>query len=307
MAISTDLSAAGGASTAERLSRTVRERQPSTRPSRGGVPSSLGKHLFLATCGVLAVFPVLLVLSTSLRTERDVRVDPFGLFTSFSWENFRTAWTEGGFADYFFTSVWLSVPTTVVVVVLCTLSGYALARCEFPGRNLIFYFIVLGILVPFFTIMIPLYFQLRSMGLLNQLPGVQLVLISTGLPFGTFFMRAFFQGLPVELEQAARVDGCSELKAFFYIMMPLARSGAAALAIFTFLQNWNNFLIPLLYLPSSDRRPLTTALYVFAGERTIDIGPLAAATLITILPVLVLFVLAQRQLIRGFIAGAVKG
>ncbi|HEY8457448.1 MAG TPA: carbohydrate ABC transporter permease [Actinopolymorphaceae bacterium] len=306
MAISTDLSSTAS-STSERLSQAIGRRQSSVRRPRGGVPSGLGKHLFLGTCAVLALFPVVLVFSTALRTERDVRVDPFGLFTSFSWENLVTAWTEGGFGDYFLTSVWLSVPTTVVVVVLCTLSGYALARCEFPGRDLIFYLIVLGILVPFFTIMIPLYFQLRDLGLLNRLPGVQLVLVAIGLPFGTFFMRAFFQGLPVELEQAARVDGCSEWKAFVYIMMPLARSGAAALAIFTFLQNWNNFLVPLLYLPSGDHRPLTTALYVFAGERTIDIGPLAAATLITIIPILVLFVLAQRQLIRGFIAGAVKG
>jgi ABC-type glycerol-3-phosphate transport system permease component len=306
MVMSTDVSLAEGPSTGERLVRKGGPGRPVTR-SGGAVPSGLGKHLFLGTCALLALFPLALVLSTALRTERDVRIDPFGLFTSFSWENLVTAWTEGGFGGYFLTSVWLSVPTTVVVVVLCTLSGYALARCDFPGRDLIFYLIVLGILVPFFTIMIPLYFQLRDLGLLNQLLGVQLVLIATGLPFGTFFMRAFFQGLPVELEQAARVDGCSEWKAFVHIMMPLARSGATALAIFTFLQNWNNFLVPLLYLPSGDHRPLTTALYVFAGERTIDIGPLAAATLITILPILVLFVLAQRQLIRGFIAGAVKG
>jgi ABC-type glycerol-3-phosphate transport system permease component len=284
--------------------------QPTRRSSAGAgrpVPSGMGKHVFLGAFALLSLFPVLLVVSTAVKTAREVRVDPFTLFTSVSWENLVTAWTTGGFSNYFLNSVWLSVPTTIVVVVLSTMAGYGLARCHFPGSNLVFYLTVLGILVPFFTVMIPLYFQLRDIGLLNKLVGAQLILVSLGLPFGIFFMRAFFQSLPIELEQAARVDGCSEWQTFLHIMVPLVRSAAAALAIFTFLQNWNNFLIPLLYLPSGDYRPLTTALYVFVGGRTTDVGPLAAGTLITILPIVALFVLAQRQLIRGLIAGAVKG
>jgi ABC-type glycerol-3-phosphate transport system permease component len=167
--------------------------------------------------------------------------------------------------------------------------------------------VVLGLLVPFFTYMIPLYFQLQGMGLLNTLPGVILVLTTTGLAFGTVFMRAFFSDLPTELDQAARIDGASELQIFTRVMLPLVSSGAGALAVFTFLQNWNNLLVPLLYLPGGDFRPLTLGLYVFLGGRGIDIGPLAAGTLITILPVIVLFVLLQRQATQGILAGAVKG
>lgn len=266
-----------------------------------------GKHLLLVVLSVLTLFPVVLAISTALKTPRDVQTNPFGLFSSFSTENVVTAWTVGDFSDYLLNSFLLSVPSTILVVVLSTMAGYTFARLPFPGRSTAFYLVVLGLLVPFFTYMIPLYFQLRGIGLLNTLLGVNLVLATTGLAFGTFFMRAFFSDLPTELEQAARIDGASEWQIFVKIMVPMVSSGAGALAVFTFLQNWNNFLVPLLYLPGGEYRPLTTGLYLFLGGRSIDIGPLAAGTLITILPVIIVFVVLQRQVTQGFLSGAVKG
>jgi ABC-type glycerol-3-phosphate transport system permease component len=266
-----------------------------------------GKHLLLTVLSVLMLFPLVLTISTALKTPQDVKVNPFGLFSSFSMENITTAWTVGDFDNYVLNSFLLSVPSTLVVVVLSTMGGYAFARLPFPGRSFIFYLVLIGLLVPFFTYMIPLYFQLKGMGLLDSLLGVNLVLASTGLSFGTFFMRAFFSDLPVELDQAARIDGASEFQIFLRVMLPLVTSGMGALAVFTFLQNWNNFLVPLLYIPSGDYRPLTTGLYLFLGGRTVDIGPLAAGALITILPVVVLFVAMQKQVTQGFLSGAVKG
>ena len=266
-----------------------------------------GKHILLIVLSLLAVFPIILTISTALKTDADVTVNPFGLFSSFSFENIAAAWTEGNFSDYVLNSFLLSVPSTILVVVLSTMAGYTFARLPFPGRSIAFYLVMLGLLVPFFTYMIPLYFQLRTMGLLDSLPGTILVLTTTGLAFGTFFMRAFFSDLPIELEQAARIDGASEWQIFAKIMVPLVTSGASALAVFTFLQNWNNFLVPLLYVPGGEYRPLTTGLYLFLGGRSVDIGPLAAGTLITILPVLVLFIAMQKQVTEGFLSGAVKG
>jgi len=265
------------------------------------------RHVVLVAMAALTLFPVVLIISTALKTPQDVRSDPFGLFSSFSFENLRSAWTVGRFSSYLWDSVLLTVPSTVVVIVISTMAGYAFARLPFPGRTVLFYLVVLGLLVPFFTYMIPLYFQLRSMGLLDSLVGANLVLISTNLSFGTFFMRAFFSDLPEELEQAARIDGASESRIFAQVMMPLVSSGAAALAVFTFLSNWNNFLVPLLYLPSGKYRPLTAGLYNFTGGRSMDIGPLAAGTLITIVPVIAIFVILQRQVTQGFLSGAVKG
>jgi raffinose/stachyose/melibiose transport system permease protein len=265
------------------------------------------RHLALIAMAALTLFPVLLIISTALKTPQDVRSDPFGLFSSFSLENLRSAWTVGRFSSYLLDSVLLTVPSTAIVIVISTMAGYAFARLPFPGRTIVFYLVVLGLLVPFFTYMIPLYFQLRSMGLLDSLVGANLVLISTNLSFGTFFMRAFFSDLPEELEQAARIDGASESRIFAQVMVPMVSSGAAALAVFTFLSNWNNFLVPLLYLPSGKYRPLTAGLYNFTGGRSMDIGPLAAGTLITIVPVIVIFVVLQRQVTQGFMSGAVKG
>lgn len=267
----------------------------------------MGTHGVLLLMAALTVFPLVLTISTALKAPQDVRVNPFGLFSSFSTENLVTAWTVGNFGDYVLNSALLSVPSTLLVVVLSTMGGYAFAKLPFRGRTVLFYLVVLGLLVPFFAYMIPLYFQMRSMGLLNSLLGVNLVLASTGLSFGTFFMRAFFSDLPSEIEQAARVDGASELQIFLRVMLPLVTSGIGALAVFTFVQNWNNFLVPLLYIPTGEYRPLTTGLYLFLGGRSVDIGPLAAGTLITILPVVVLFVLLQRQVTQGFLSGAVKG
>ncbi|HET6739169.1 MAG TPA: carbohydrate ABC transporter permease [Kribbella sp.] len=286
-----------------RTDNQVEVRRPALRRSTGIAV----RHLVLVVMAALALFPVLLIVSTALKTPQDVRSDPFGLFSSFSLENLRSAWTVGRFSSYLLDSLLLTVPSSVVVIVISTMAGYAFARLPFPGRTVVFYFVVLGLLVPFFTYMIPLYFQLRSMGLLDSLVGANLVLISTNLSFGTFFMRAFFSDLPEELEQAARIDGASESRIFAQVMLPLVSSGAAALAVFTFLNNWNNFLVPLLYLPSGRYRPLTAGLYNFTGGRSMDIGPLAAGTLITIVPVIVIFVVLQRQVTQGFISGAVKG
>jgi ABC-type glycerol-3-phosphate transport system permease component len=272
-------------------------------PGRPGV----GRHLSLGLLALVSLFPVILVVSTTLKSAQDVRVNPFGLFSSISLENLETAWTVGNFDDYLLNSILLTVPSTLIVVVLSTMAGYAFARLPFPGRTMAFYLVVFGLLVPFFAYMIPLYFQMRSMGLLDSLVGVNLVLASTQLSFGTWFMRAFFSDLPSELEQAARVDGASEFQIFQRIMMPLVTSGMGALAVFTFLQQWNNFLVPLLYMPGGEYRPLTLGLYLFIGGRSVEIGPLAAGTLITILPVVVLYVVMQRQVTQGFLSGAVKG
>ena len=266
-----------------------------------------GKHVLLIVLSLLMLFPVILTLSSAFKERGDVRTNPFGLFSSLSLDSITRAWTVGNFGEYMWNTFVLSIPSTILVVALSTMAGYAFAKLPFRGRTVLFYLVILGLLVPFFAYMIPLYFQLQGMGLLDTLPGAILVMTTTGLAFGAVFMRAFFSDLPPELEQAARIDGASEFQIFSRIMVPLVTSGAGALAVFTFLANWNNLLIPLLYLPGGDWRPLTLGLYLFAGGRSVDIGPLAAGTLITILPIVILFVLLQRQVTQGILSGSVKG
>ena len=190
-------------------------------------------------------------------------------------------------------------------------AGYALARLDFPGRTWVFFAFVLGLMIPFFSIMIPLFFQLDAMGLLGSplaviLPGVAGVQ-GFGLPLGVFLMRAFFLDLPVELSEAARIDGASEFNVFRRVMLPLAKSGVAVLAVLVFFQSWNSLLLPLLYLTGPDSRTMATGLYLFASGRTTETTLLAAASIIMVAPVLVFYIAFQRQFIRGVTSGALKG
>ena len=264
------------------------------------------KHVVLIGYGVAALFPLTLIVSTSLKTISNGESDPFGLFTSFSFTNYSQAWTFGDFSGYLLNSVLLAVPSTIVVVVVSTMAGYAFARLRFRGRDALFYLVIMGLLIPFFAYMIPLFFELQAIALLNTLVGVDLVLCATCVALGTFFMRSFFSDLPVEVEQAARVDGCTEWQVFYRVMFPFVRAGAFGIGLFVFVQNWNNFLVPLLLLPNGAYRPVTTGLYSWIG-RTSDYGAVAAGTVIAVVPVVIVFLLTQRQFIRSFAAGAVKG
>lgn len=265
----------------------------------------------LAIFAAFAAFPLLLVISTSLKDPVEARRDPFSLFSSFTPQNFVDAWVEGRFGTYFLNTVLITGATVAGVIVLSVTAGYALARLDFPGRTVIFLTFVLGLMIPFFSIMIPLFFQLDAMGLLGSplaviLPGVAGVQ-GFGLPLGLFLMRAFFLDLPVELTEAARIDGASEFNVFRSVMLPLARPGIAVLAVLVFFQSWNSLLLPLLYLTGPDSRTMATGLYLFAGGRTTETALLAAASIIMVAPVLVFYVAFQRQFVRGVTSGALKG
>jgi ABC-type glycerol-3-phosphate transport system permease component len=278
---------------------------------RPGVLLDVGKYAFLAFWAALCVLPMVLVISAALKDPNLATGNPFQLFSSIRLENFVDAWTLGNFGRYFFNTIVIMVPTVLGVIVFSTMTGYALARFEFPGKTALFYLFILGLMVPFFALMIPLYYNLNDYHLLDTPWAVILPSIAgaagTGLPLGVFLMRAFFADLPNELADAARVDGCGEWDVFRRIMVPLAVPGASALAILTFLSAWNTFLLPLLYLQGEDSRTLATGLLLFTGGRTREIELTAAATLIMIAPVIIFFLLFQRHFIRGLTAGAVKG
>jgi ABC-type glycerol-3-phosphate transport system permease component len=265
----------------------------------------------LAIFAAFAAFPLILVISTALKDPVDARRNPFTLFSSITLQNFVDAWIEGRFGTYFLNTVVITGATVVGVIVLSVTAGYALARLDFPGKTVVFLTFVLGLMIPFFSIMIPLFFQLDAMNLLGSplaviLPGIAGVQ-GFGLPLGLFLMRAFFLDLPVELAEAARIDGASEFNVFRRVMLPLARPGIAVLAVLVFFQSWNSLLLPLLYLTGPDSRTMATGLYLFAGGRTTETALLAAASIIMVAPVMVFYVAFQRQFVRGVTSGALKG
>jgi ABC-type glycerol-3-phosphate transport system permease component len=268
--------------------------------------ATAGRHGLLILFAVISLYPILVTWFTALRPAKEAQREPFGLPWPPIWDNVANAWVKGRFGDYLMNSVIIAVPTVIGVVVLSALAGYGIARFRFPGRALAFGAILLGLTIPFQSVMIPLYYQLLQMGLLGSYWAVILPGIAFGLPFGVFLMAAFFEDLPKELHEAARVDGCSELRIFWSVMLPLAKPAVSTLIVFQFMRTWNEFLMPLLYLQDEAKRPIPLGLMFFQGTYTKDIGLIAAGVTLATVPVIIVYLIFQRQFVRGLTAGAVK-
>jgi raffinose/stachyose/melibiose transport system permease protein len=291
-------------------SAALAARRPRGRFRRRVLPAAL-RSAILVIAAAIVIYPVLLIVSTSLKDPFEVAQNPYGLFTDFRFQNIADAWTLAEFDNYFLNTVYITVPTVIGVVALSTVAGYAFAMLEFPGRNVIFYLFTLGLMIPFFSYMVPLYYELRTFGMLGNLSAVILPSIGgaadAGLPIGIFLMRSFFQDLPKDLANAARVDGAGEWRVFRSVMLPLALPGAAVLAVLAFLRAWNTFILPLIYLPGEENSTLATGLYQFTSGRTAETELAAAGALIMSVPVIVLFLIFQKNFVRGLTTGAVKG
>lgn len=268
--------------------------------------ATAGRHGLLISFAVISLYPILVTWFTALRPAKESQQNPFGLPWPPIWENVANAWVKGRFGDYLMNSVIIAIPTVIGVVVLSALAGYGIARFRFPGRALAFGAILLGLTIPFQSVMIPLYYQLLQMGILGSYWAVILPGIAFGLPFGVFLMAAFFEDLPKELHEAARVDGCSELRIFWSVMLPLAKPAVSTLIVFQFMRTWNEFLMPLLYLQDEAKRPIPLGLMFFQGTYTRDIGLIAAGVTLATVPVIIVYLIFQRQFVRGLTAGAVK-
>ena len=268
------------------------------------------KYFVLGVFALLVLYPLLLIVSTSLKDPLDVTADPFSLFSSFNPVNFLDAWTLGGFAGYFWNTVIITGLTLAGVVAFSVLAGYALARFSFPGKNIVFLGFILGLMIPFFSVMIPLFYELKALNILGTKAAVVLPAMAGvtgfGIPLGVFLMRSFFLDLPEDLADAARVDGCGELEVFWRVMLPLSTPGVAVLAVLTFFQTWNVFILPLLYMPGSENQTLATGLYLFASGRTAETELAAAGSLIMVVPVVIFFLIFQRQFVKGLTEGAFK-
>jgi len=282
-------------------------RKPRSRRFQNLSFSSTAKYTVLIFFALIVIAPMLWVIFTSLKTTREIAMSPFGLPTTPRWENYTEAWTVGRFSKYFLNSVIVSIPIVIGSVSLSCLAGYGFARFKFPASNIIFYTFLLGLMVPFQSIMIPLFYILRDINLLSTYWAMILPMIALGLPFGIFFMRAFFLGLPLELDDAAQIDGCNEFDVFWRVMLPLAGPAISTLTVLQFISAWNSFLVPLIYMQREELRPLVLGLMFFQTRYTQDIPLTMAGTTIAMLPVVLVYLALQRKFIQGLTAGAVKG
>jgi len=271
-------------------------------------------YAFLFSYLAITLFPLLWVIYTSLKPSRDIFLSPFQLpnLDQLTWSNFTNAWVDGHFGDYFLNSIVVTVITVIATLVVAAMAAYALARFTFPGARPLLFFFLAGLMVPLQLTIVPLFFEMKFLGLLGSRSGLILVYIATSIPFAVFILTGFFKSLPASLHESALLDGCTEIDAFWRIMLPLARPGLLTVAIFSFLGSWNEYFMAFMFLSgeggeSARTLPLGLAHITIVGQYRTDWGMTFAGLVIVMLPTLVAYIFMQRHLTRGVTLGAMKG
>lgn len=261
----------------------------------------------LTVITIFTMIPFLWVIASAFKDNTEIFGSAALLPEEWKFENFQAAWMDGQFGRYFMNTVFVALATTIIVVAVTAPAGYAFAKTQLRHATPLFYLYLFGITLPIESIIVPLFYQIKDMGLVNSLWGLTLALVGTGVPFGVYLMRSFFRDLPDALAEAARIDGASEWGIFFRIMLPLAKPGLLALAVFSFLGAWNEFFISILILLRDDVRTIPIGLVQFREQNMSDYGALFAAITLAIIPSILIYIALQRQFISGLAAGATKG
>lgn len=288
----------------DRLPDQVRRR----RADRGDVAVASTSHALLVVWSIIVIVPFLWTLMSSFKTTPEILSSPLALPKKWTFDNYVSAWTDAGVGRYLLNSVIVVGVALILVMLLGAMCSYVLARFRFPGNRFIYNAMIVSLTFPLFLAIVPLFFILRNVGLLNTLTGLILTYVAFALPFTVFFLHAFFSTLPDDIYDAAQIDGAGEWRTFFQVMLPMARPGMASVAIFNFLGLWNQFLLPIVLNTNEDNYVLTQGMAVFASRAgyAVDFGALFAAVVMTVLPVLIVYVIFQRRLEGSVSHGALR-
>jgi multiple sugar transport system permease protein len=262
-------------------------------------------HLVLIPISFVMAFPFIWMVVTAVSTEAETRTFPPSLPHAIQWHNFADAWTTAPFGHWLLNSTIVGIAAVVGNLVFCSLAGYALARMRFFGRTALFLVILATLMVPFQVVMIPTLLIVRGLGLIDTLGA--LIAPNLVTPFGIFLLRQFFKTLPVEIEEAARIDGASRLGILVKIVLPQMKAPLATLGIMTLLWAWNDFLWPLIAITSESNMTLPLGLATFQGAHTYHWPLIMAGTLMSQLPMLIIFIIAQRWFVQSLASSGIKG
>ncbi len=273
---------------------------PPRRPGRW--TDHLLLHVILIVGSIVMLVPFIWMVSTSLK--------PAGQFSGFIprqlvWENYRTTVQSMPFGRFYFNSIVVATSVTVLQLLTSSLAAFAFARLQFPGRDKLFLLYLIALMIPFPVTMLPNFILVRYLGWVDSYAG--LIIPPAFSAFSTFMLRQQFRGIPLDLDQAARIDGASSFRIWWQVLLPLAAASMAALAIFNFLGSWNEFLWPLIVTNSLEMRTLPVGLSAFQGQHGVQWNLLMAASVISVLPVLVVYILAQRWIVQGITLSGMGG
>jgi ABC-type glycerol-3-phosphate transport system permease component len=282
------------------------------RRAKAAAPPRLGRSLYLIAiygiltlAAIIALVPFLYVISTSLKdTVALFKYPPEWIPSEPTLDNFHALLEEYPFARWTLNSLIVASVVTVVKVVIDSMAGYAFAKMNFPGKDALFLVVLMTLMVPFAATLIPLFIIVRNLGLTNTYPG--LILPALASPIGIFMMRQFIETLPTDLENAARLDGCSEFQVFRRVILPLVRPGLIVLGVFTFMTQWTTYLWPLVIGTKKEMYTLTVGVQSLRSLFTVNWGILSAGAVLSMLPLVLVFLFLQRYFIAGSIAGALK-
>jgi len=273
------------------------------RRSIGAVPTYVLLSLFL----LLAVVPFLIVALAALKSSSEITRGVFKLPETWLWSNFVEAWTQARFANYFRSSLIVAVAVVAASTLLSVLSGYAFGRMRFPLSRVLFFVFLVGIMVPQEAFIIPLYHNLKKIGLVDTYWALILPQIGLSVCFGTFWMRGSFAEVPRDLVDAAKVDGCNSWTALWRVLLPIVRPAILTLVVLFFVWTWNDFLLALVLVSSEELRTLPLGLAFFRGRYASDIPLVSAGATMVALPTILVYFVFQRQFIRGITGGALTG
>jgi len=260
--------------------------------------------VFLMTA--FALGPIVILFMNSVKGTAELGSNPIGFPRTFVWENYLVAWERGNFATTLGNSSFLVVTTVLAQLTFCGLAAYSLARLNPPGGNIFMVVMLTGSTIPVWLYIVPLFMLWRDLGLLNNLWGLILLYSAGGAPFAIFLLRSFMLQIHPDFEDAARIDGASELQVLWSVIMPLAWPGFLTVGLMTALGTWSEYQLALIFVTDPELFPVTTSYAAFVGRFSRDWGLTSAAAVMLIAPVLLMFLSLQRQFIDGLTAGGVK-
>ncbi len=261
---------------------------------------------FLLLNAIFMLAPLLVMALSAFKTNAELFAAPIAWPEQFSLDNLRLIWRETNFPRYMLNSLEVTAAAMAILLVFATMASYALARYRFRGRDLLGLLFLAGLMVPLKLAVIPLFVQLNWLGLIDSRLGLVLIYVAMGLPSAIFILTGFLRGLPHELEESARMEGASELRVMWSVMLPLARPAMVIAGIQNAVPIWNDFFFPLVFITSDRLKTLPQGLSVFMGEYNTDWGVLFAGLTLSALPLIALYVVLSRQFIAGLTSGALK-
>ncbi|ANS77221.1 sugar ABC transporter permease [Paenibacillus yonginensis] len=263
---------------------------------------------FLILVAITQIYPLIWLAFFSLKDNSEIfSGDVANLPKQFLWSNYAKALSEGHVLTYFFNSVFVTAVSIILVLILSSMTGYAITRMNWKLSGLTLTIILLGMMVPIHAALLPLFMVLKNLGLLNSYWSLIIPYVAFGIPMAVFILGSFFRGVPRELEEAAVIDGCGIYRTFFSIILPLVRPAISTVAIFTFLSCWNELMFAVTFINKESMQTLTVGMMSMVGTYITQWGIIGAGLMITTIPTIIIYLLLNKQVQKSMIAGAVKG